>query len=711
MTVGGVFGLGIAVVVGAAFGAWLTARTRRPERLLAETRRELARRLNDFFSLQELAYMLAESIQTDRIAEQVAQYTTRFLPAEGALVLLESGGPERVEVAGAVGLLQSQAGRQFQTAELGELVTRAMEAEQLAVASSKTDPPLGFAAVETVLQSAAVAPLTAHGFTLGAVVIAARAPHAFGVEDLRLLSTVATHAALALSNARFFQFVQRAKTEWETTFDAIADGVALIDPRGRVRRCNRALATLLHETVDDMVGVDLAEALLGQPTDLSISSASGEAGSRSQPLTLRSATLNRTFRITGAPLGGTFGAGWRVVLVEDVTDEKALEAQLIQSDKMASIGQLVSGVAHELNNPLTSIAGLSEFLLEQGHPDPRHREHLQVIFEQADRAANIVHSLLAFARKGPVKTEEVDLTEVARRTTDLMAHELAMRHIDLEVALDDGLPPVRGDRYQLQQVTLNLLTNAVQALGDLPGDARRVVRVATARDGRDVILRVEDTGPGISPELLPKIFDPFVTTRQARGGTGLGLSVSYRLIEGHSGTLTVEQPAGGGSAFVIRLPCARRSDPVATPETPVASEARARASGPRRVLLVDADPGVRRTIAALFASEGHEVEAAADALHALSLLATNTYDLVIADARAAVSAGESFVQSYFADHPDAKARTILLTADVRPETDAWLRELDVPFFHKPFAVRDLRATAHGILEGDATGNPAARDDR
>jgi CheY-like chemotaxis protein len=189
------------------------------------------------------------------------------------------------------------------------------------------------------------------------------------------------------------------------------------------------------------------------------------------------------------------------------------------------------------------------------------------------------------------------------------------------------------------------------------------------------------------------------------------LSIAYRLVEGHGGTLTAERRDEGGAAFTIRLPPTWPSDPQQRSDTSTASagERSPTATPPRRILVVDADTGVQRMIDAFFASEGHEVETAADAQHALSLLASTTYDLVIADARAAVSADESFVDAYVADHPNAKARTILLTADVRPETDAWLEALGVRFLHKPFTVRDLRTAARAILHGEAAGDPAKED--
>jgi len=691
----------VALAIGAVAGWWVAGRRARSSPELTETRSELTKRLNDLFSLQELTYVLSESIRVDRIAEQLARYVTRFISPDGALVVLEGSSPDKVTVSAAAGRLEPLTGKHLPIQHLGDLIRRAMETERLAVATVDDDAPPCLAELDVTLHCTAAAPLHAHGIVLGAVVVAGeRRGSELGEESLRLLSSVATHGALALSNARFFQLVHRAKEEWETTFDAISDGIALVDALGHVRRANGGLATLLRRPLEEVLGVDLAAALTGRAGDLF--PAIGESGdaARPQPRTVRSEPLKRTFRLTASPLGEAFGEGWRVILVEDVTDEKVLEARLIQSDKMASMGQLVSGVAHELNNPLTSVVGLSEFLLEQMDPEDRRYEHIKIIFDQADRAARIVRNLLTFARQGPSERADVDLNDVTRRTTDLIAYDLGVRQIDLEVSLHDALPAVRGDRYQLQQVVLNLLTNAVQAVAELPSGAPRMVRVTTSHRDGTVTVKVEDSGSGIPEDILPKIFDPFVTTKSSGGGTGLGLSISYRLVEGHGGHLRAERLPAGGSSFVVELPAVDPLHPPVRRRSAEWSEVPAAvASVSRRVLLVDADPGVRRTIGTLFTSEGHQVETAGDADDALRRLQTGAYDLVIADARGALSSGESFVSSYFAADPSAGNRTILLTADVREETETWLRQLGVPFFRKPFRVRELRAAARGILEG------------
>jgi two-component system NtrC family sensor kinase len=664
---------------------------------LEETRTELTRRLTELFSLQELAYVLSESIHLDRMAEQVARYVQRFLQCDGVAVALALDAPDSLKVLAAYGVLSRLEGLETQASEEAGLMGAAMVREQLQVTSGGAPYLLG----DTETGRAAAVPLRAHGMTIGAVGVARHEARDFSEEDLRLLSTVATHAALALANAHFFSLVHSGKLQWETTFDALADGVAVVDQAGRVRRANRSLAAMLGVKLPDVIGKDLERLLFGASPELAGLLDTARRETRCPPLTVRSTTLNRILRVTASAISADVAIGWVAILLEDVTEQKAFEAQLIQSEKMAAVGQLVSGVAHELNNPLTSIAGLSEFLLQRPEPSEKDRDHVRVIHEQAERAARIVQDLLTFARKGPTEPTNIDLNEVTERAVSLISYEVRLRKVDLEMALVDKIPAVIGDRHEIQQVVLNLLTNAVHAVADVPPESPRLIRVSTERKRGKVVLRVADSGPGIPDELLPRLFDPFVTTKDPGKGTGLGLAITFRIIEGHGGTIEVERSRWGGALFVVSLPAAggRATPPSSelSDEEAEAPASRQQTPRGRRVLLVDEDPEVRRMIGILFAQDGQEVEAAGDAAHALDLLRRDAYDLVLADPRVAVSAGESFATVLCSRHPELKPRTIFLTADVRSETDEWLTLLGCRYFRKPFNVRELRAAAAEIL--------------
>src|SRR2546426_9033713 len=280
----------------------LKRRLERSERDRRRAADELNRRLSELFSLQELSYILAGSLQLDRIVEQVVRYAMRFLDAQGALVALAAegeGGSERpLRVTAAEGTLAGLAGRAVAPSDPG-LVARSLSRERLELVRSSIGEPTRLLE-DVAVDSAAAVSLRAHGVVVGTLVIADPRDRAFAPEDMRLLSTVATHAAIVIANARFFQMVQHAKEQWETAFDALSEGIAVVDDHGRISRANRALAAMLGAPIAGVIGCNLGEALLGPSPALLELLVAARAGARLQPVVLRSATLGRTIRVNAA---------------------------------------------------------------------------------------------------------------------------------------------------------------------------------------------------------------------------------------------------------------------------------------------------------------------------------------------------------------------------------------------------------------------------
>src|SRR5712671_3564324 len=583
-------GVALALILGGVgIVLWrLRQRLVRSEQERRRAAEELNRRLSELFSLQELSYVLSDSLELDRIVEQVVRYAVRFLDAQGALLALVGDGPsDPLRIAAAEGTLVALRGQRIPGDDPG-LVARSTAREHLELVRNSGAEPTAIARGVQAAAAAAV-PLRSHGTVIGTLIITDPREGVFVPEDVRLLSTLATHAAVVIANARFFEMVRRAKEQWETAFDALSEGIAVVDDEGRVHRSNRSLADLLGAPLPNVVGTPLGEALLGKPNALQDLLVATRRGERPAPLVARSERLGRAVRVNAARIPGAATEQSIVVMVEDVTEQQALETQLVQSEKLAAVGQLVSGVAHELNNPLTSIAGLSEFLLEQKELGKKDRGHLQVIQEQAERAGRIVRNLLTFARKGAAERIPVDLNDVIRRTLSLTSYDLKLKDVQVERELSCALPDVFGDRHGLQQVVLNLVTNAAHAVADNPRDRPREITVSTWFDGQ-VHLRVADTGPGIADEIAQSVFTPFFTTKEPGKGTGLGLSITYSIVESHGGQIVLE-PRGsrGGAAFRVDLPPAPAG--VERPvKTPLPQPAVTGSSAVKRtILLVDGD--------------------------------------------------------------------------------------------------------------------------
>ena len=644
---------------------------------------QLDRRMNELFTLQELSYVLSESLQLDHIVDQVARYARRFLQADGSLVALSDAATGKLRILSAEGTLATLQGRSMDM-EGNSLILRAIATERLQAA---TDDPPGSLAIEgVVVHSAAAIPLRAHGVTMGALLVVDRKYGGFTAEDFQLLSTVATHAAVVVANSRFFEMIRRGKEEWETTFNALVEGIAVVAPDGTISRANHALGTLLGVSTSSLVGRPFADTAVGTAESARLLIGGARDGARTQPLITRTESLGRVMRLTAAPLGTPGDDASVVILIEDVTEQRKLESQLIQNEKLAAVGQLVSGVAHELNNPLTSIAGLSEFLVEHTRPNAREREHLQIIHEQAERAGRIVRDLLTFARKGGHEKTRVDVNDLVTRTAALLNYDIKLRGIELALELNPGRPSVLGDRYELQQVVLNLLTNAVQAVGAMESGLERRVRAITGTADGVVTITVQDAGAGIPADLLPQLFTPFFTTKEPGRGTGLGLSISYGIVESHGGRLGYNASPLGGAEFVITLPA---FEPTA--------EAVAPRPGVRAILLVDDDITVHRVVSALFSSDGYQVDTARTGEQAFKLTSTVEYDLIIAESRSVVEPGLLFVRALLSMQPAYRDRLIIAT-DITPLPT---RE-GIPTLTKPFNLRELKAIASSILNQAST---------
>jgi two-component system, NtrC family, sensor kinase len=670
---------------------------------------QLDRRISELFSLQELSYVLSESIQLDRIVDQVARYAGRFLQTDGAIVVLaddERGG--RLRVVAATGTLEALLGRTTEEDDAG-LVRFSISRERIEVAQGVATPTVNLLAGVTV-RSAAVAPLRSQGVTMGALAVADRQGGPFTTEDLWLLSTVATNASVVLANSRLYEMVRRSKEEWETAFNALTEGIAVVGPAGGMLRANRALAALAETDEQALVGRGFCETLFGRNEAVDDLLHAARRGERAGPLVVRLEQSQRVLRLTAAPFAEGRGAprapeaGAVVILVEDVTEQRVLEAQLIQNDKMASIGQLVSGVAHELNNPLTSIAGLTELLLERDPQLGMPREHLRVIHDQAERAGRIVRNLLTFARKGVPEKTPVDLNDVAARTALLIMYELQLHGIELESAAGPHPVVVLGDRHELQQVLLNLVTNAVQAVSALEQGRVRKIKLEITRQNGDAVLRVRDTGPGVPPHLIPHLFTPFFTTKSPGQGTGLGLSLSYGLVKAHGGELVYEAPAEGGAEFRVTLPVHDTPGPLPADE-PEPSRPTMIA---RRILVVDDDPAVHRVVSALFTPEGHVVEAVRSGAQGLRMLRERSFDLIVADALAAVAPARLFVGALAADCPESCGRLIVGVSGAAESADLAAHE-SVRRLRKPFNLRDLHAVASEVFASSPPRSPAATE--
>jgi two-component system NtrC family sensor kinase len=237
----------------------------------------------------------------------------------------------------------------------------------------------------------------------------------------------------------------------------------------------------------------------------------------------------------------------------DVTDAAVLQAKLMHTEKMAAVGQLVSGVAHEVNNPLAAILGFTDLLLENAEVPESAKDELRVILQEAQRTKVIIQSLLSFARQKPEQREALQINAVLRQTLKLRAYDFSNHGVEVVEQFEEDLPAIVGDVHQLQQVFLNIVNNAYDAVQETGRPGR--IEIKTSHANGQVEIRFRDTGPGI--EDVDRIFEPFFTTKEVGKGTGLGLSICYGIVRAHLGDIFCENNSGGeGSTFIVRLPVA-----------------------------------------------------------------------------------------------------------------------------------------------------------
>jgi two-component system NtrC family sensor kinase len=387
-----------------------------------------------------------------------------------------------------------------------------------------------------------------------------------------------------------------------------------------------------------------------------------------------------------------------LALSRDVTDLRRAGAQLQQAEKLAAMGQLVSGVAHEINNPAAIISGFAQtMMLDDLKPD--HRDMMKMIHDEATRIGRITQNLLAFARAGGKERSLVDLNEIARRTFALRSYHLSTLNITVSLELDRSEPKVWGNGSELQQMLLNFLINAEQAL--VAVESPRTLTLRTAGGDQSATIECSDTGPGIPADIRERIFDPFFTTKPEGMGTGLGLSICYGIVHDHGGQLTVESEPGHGATFRVTLP----RDPRTRPRTSLETVApRTESGGALSVLLVDDEAGLRKAVAQFLNRRGLHCRAVGDGGEALEALRYQEFDVIISDVRMPGMSGRELLTRLRTTRPDLAHRLIFSTGDnLATDTAALLREAGVPSLVKPFDFDTLEA-----LIRDVAAKAAAR---
>ena len=482
--------------------------------------------------------------------------------------------------------------------------------------------------------------------------------------------------------------LRQSEAKYRTLFEATADGILIADLETRqFLYANPAICRMLGYTEEELRKMDVAD--IHPKKDLKSVLAEFDAQARGDK-TLASdiPCLRKDGTIVYADIntvnimvdGRQCNAGF----FRDITRRKQAEQKALVNAKLASIGELVAGVAHEVNNPLTGILGYAQLLAEKQDIPQNVKEDLQKIYEESKRTVRIVQNLLRFARQYKPEKNLVDINELVERTLELEAYKLRTSNIELSTKLSADVPLILADYNQLQQVILNIVNNAQQAIAEVKRKGKITLTTNVIEDY--IRISIADNGPGISADNMTKIFDPFFTTKPDGSGSGLGLSVCHGLVTEHGGNIYAESTPGKGTIFIIELPVAAGEEMVIKAEKAVKKENRsAREKAAGTILIVEDEPSIRTSLKRNLTASGYQAQAVSSGEDTLDKLAKKVYDLLLVDLKMPGMGGRELYETIKKKYPSLAKKVVFITGDVMTaDSQDFLASTGRLYLVKPF---------------------------
>ncbi len=541
---------------------------------LAQRQLELERlRLRTQLPVLEVAHTLLVLEDRGHLSEQLCAVVARELDADQAVLLTFDRQGEKLSIAGSTGL--SAEGLTRMEEAIGQQSPEEIIPEDKpGVPEALLASGQPFAQPHADLADKLVVPLRTAARTVGALLLgreAGRKP--FTAADVNLLAIVGHQIATALENARLYEIIARGKREWETTFDAIAQGVALLDADLHIARANRAFARMLGTIPQAVIGQHCYEAIHSEtspppwcPCHKALASGQPAEAEWEHP------TENRIFSAAVYPMyNGEGHLQGAVHILQDITAQKRMESELIQAEKMAAVGQVAATIVHEIRNVLSGLQSGVEFLEATFAPEDSRRQSCAVLQTELDRAFRILEDIRLATHPMKLKVQDSALVPLLDEVLSRFTSQFTSRGIHLHRRFQENIPSIYLDPLRMEQAITNLIRNAWEASRDGSSVEVSVHLEEGEADPEWAIIAVADHGPGIPEEVLPHVFEPFYTTKST--GLGLGLCVARRLIEAHGGALELDSTVGEGTTAWIRLPLTHLSD------TPTSASGESRAGG------------------------------------------------------------------------------------------------------------------------------------
>lgn len=684
-------------------------RERRLKREKEQLTRNLQQRVKELTVLYSIGQSVSSLLDLEELLVRIVEAGVYITRAEEGFLLLRDGDELYLRAAKNLGEQRAQRLRMPIDDSMAGQVVRTGKPIRLDKSSQgmALKVKTGFL-VRAILQ----VPLTVGNTVIGVLAVDnQQSERTFSENDQYLLSALADYAAIAIDNARLYQQVKGSEERYRDLFANAYDLIFTLDRQLRLLSINKIGSALTGYSEAELRGRPLRDFCAPAAWEQAEQQFADLLMGRSiQPFELQLCRPDdeRVYLEVSARLTQEGGrAGGIHCIARNLTERRRLEEQLLHAEKLSAIGQLVAGVAHELNNPLTSISGYTQLLLRDTGLAELVREDLRHINIQAERAARIVQNLLVFAREHKPERLPVNLNDVVRNTLTLRAYQLRVDNIRVVADLDPNLPLTIANSFQLQQVILNLINNAHHAMTEC-GDTgtltlRTAIGAALAVEGiatqpKTLLFSVSDTGVGIPDRDLNRIFDPFYTTKPVGQGTGLGLSICFGIIQEHSGRIWAESTPGSGTTVSVELPLLNQQgqhDDGAEPgSAAIADELQICC----RVLVVDDEEPVGNLLARLLRDLGHQPLVVTSGAEALEMIARETFDLVLTDVKMPGMSGFELHQQIKQRDPDLATRLVFVSGDtMSAATQARIAQSGNPYIAKPFAIERLETLVRALL--------------
>jgi PAS domain S-box-containing protein len=504
--------------------------------------------------------------------------------------------------------------------------------------------------------------------------------------------------------------LRQSEERYRTILEDMEEGYYELDLAGNITFVNDSMCRILGYTNGEMIGTNYRRYVDEEKVRQIYKDANSvyRTGKPARWFSWEFLTKSGETRFIEASIAPRLDAQGEVIgfrgIFNDVTEREAIEKQVLMTSKLASIGELASGVAHELNNPLTGVMGYAQLLIDNKNKNvpPEVKSDLNKIYQESQRAAKIVQNLLSFARRRKPEKSYFDANELVQRTLDLRSYELKTSNIRVCINLEPDLPEIKADYHQIQQVILNILINAEQALTET-GHRGKITVTTSAVEDR-IRISIADSGPGIPKENTSRIFDPFFTTKEVGKGTGLGLSVCHGIVTAHGGNIYVESEEGKGAEFIIDLPIAVAEEPdVGGRAGMVENNRRYRRKASENILIIDDESGIRDVLTRVFSETGYRTDSASDAKCALTKLNKNGYDLFIIDLKLPRVSGMRLYEIMKERYPSSVEKVMFITGDaITPSTQKFLDSAGRPYLTKPFNPKVAVELVEEMLRGKTT---------